>query len=145
MVKIHTTITIDPDIFSKAKTLNFNISGEFEEFLKMKITQITNSSTEIDILLNKKQLKDVEKHLLKLQIEQKNLIDSIEISYKKGEIKEKERLQKIKEKIEKTRKCAICGEELLVTEKKEILLDGRFVHSSLNKGCYQTALERKLI
>lgn len=145
MTKTHTTLTVDSDLLTRAKRLGINISGELNEFLRLKLARINNNPKKIDLILEKKQLKKVEKQLEILKIEQKSILDTIKIVEKDIEKKELKKLEEEKKKIEEQKTCAICKTKILEWEDSEELEDGRFIHSNVSSHyCIRIAYRKGL-
>lgn len=52
-MKTHVNLTVDTDVFTKAKNMDLNMSGEFNDWLRTYVSQQENDSEAINIELEK--------------------------------------------------------------------------------------------
>jgi len=140
MAKTHTTLSIDNQILQEAKLIINNISGEFEDFLRMRISNIKGDTTTTNLLLLEKELSKEENALNKISISVKTKRENLQLLKTHIEKQEIKRITAEKEKAEAVLKCVLCGGSI-EGEKKELAYtdsEGReFYH---HKTCFMDQL-----
>ena len=119
-MKIHTTLTIDSEVMKKAKKLNINLSGTFNDYLKNVVAQSTGDLADINYELLCIDITRLSNRKLKLDSELHQKIQTKERIDDERHNREEEKLQMEKEKIESAKKCIGCG---------TILSEGHKVHN----------------
>jgi len=134
-LKIHTTLSIDSEVFTEAKqVINYRgISREFEDFLRLKLNQLKGNSDGISLVLKLKELEKVERKYSETSIILQNLRSEIQLMKEKSEKKEQKRLESEKKLVDSKKKCVFCNTFVLPESKTEIafVFDGRefFIHT----------------
>jgi len=148
MTKIHTTLTVDPDLFAEAKQTGMNMSLQFEEYLRLKLNQMKNNSAGISLLLKKKEFEKAEKESLKWDIVSKRLRDEIVLDERALQEKEVQRLENEKKTIEAQKCCVVCKGLILPESKFELafLFEEKeyFVHTRCHLDWMESRIDNKL-
>jgi len=108
-MKTHTTLTIDIDVLQQAKLIVNNMSGEFEQFLKLRIANIKGDSSTSSLILLEKELSKEINTLDKINASVRSKREQIELLKKKIEEQEVKRINKEKETAQKVLRCVLCG------------------------------------
>jgi len=142
MVKTHTTLSINAQVLEEAKLIISNISGEFEEFLRLRVSTSKGDSTTASLILLEKELEKEIKTLDKLNISIRMKKDKIELIKKDVEAKEVNRIKNEKLMAEKVMKCVLCG-VTIEGQKKELAYEDdegrKFYH---HVSCFMDKLEQ---
>jgi len=141
------SVSVDSELIKRARELNFNISGTFNDFLKNMIAIETEDIDGINLEIEQKELTKNEKILAKYQkIVQKSRERIQKIQQQRDE-KEQERLMKEKEKIEKAKKCRYCLIDISTFDdsKTQKLKDGTICCKNCFFNNYKNIKEKGLI
>ncbi len=130
-MKTHTTVSLDMEVLAKAKELGINVSGMFNDYLKVLVLEETRDVEGVNLeLLNTEIQKEQElfdKHQAKisqLRVTKKSLETKIEAE-------KEEALRVEKEKLEQAKKCVKCGNLAVNNPKK-------FPKGTLCNPCYRS-------
>lgn len=131
MGKSTTAITLDSNVLEEVKTLNINLSGEINEYLKGLINTHKKDVTGISIILLEKRKEKLIKTQSDVSSELRALTLQLEEYRKIKEKEEESRLVKEKEELEKKGKCMNCGNPILANS-------FGFPKGNVCKACYQS-------
>ncbi len=134
MAKTHVNITVDYEYWLKAKELNINLSRSFNDFLGTLIAQTGRDINKINILMVQKELAKLKTQMASIasEITQK---ESLVVQYQAiQDKKQKELLEKEKDRIMKSKTCLKCQRELTKEEKQV-----SFPKGIVCQGCFMTA------
>ncbi|MHA1880248.1 MAG: hypothetical protein ACTSYG_07600 [Candidatus Heimdallarchaeota archaeon] len=108
-MKTITSISLDTELKAQAKQHINNLSGEIEEFLRVRIAQLKGNTEEFNKLQIENKLKKLNQESSELRIEIKTLNDKLIIINQEIEKKQNNELQREKEIAQKILKCVLCG------------------------------------
>ena len=111
-MKTITSISIDTELKREAQQIIPNLSGEFEEFLKMRLAQAKGDSKQMNLLILEKQLQSAEKELQQKSAKVQTLQSQIDLTKKVLKEKELQKLKKEKKVAERLKSCVVCGGQI---------------------------------
>lgn len=118
MAKVHTTLTLEGSILQRAKALNINLSGTFEQYLDSLVNQKNADVDGINLDVLNIQIVRLQTQFNKMQVELQAKLKRKEEVMEKMRENEQRKLEEEKERAEKTRRCANCGKVLEESKKK---------------------------
>jgi len=111
-MKSITTVSIDSQLREEARLFITNFSGEFEEFLRLRIAQAKGSSSQANLVLLEKQFQQEEESLQKQSVKVQGMKQQMIILKKELEEKAINRIEKQKKEIDQLKRCVLCGSNI---------------------------------
>lgn len=130
-MKTHTTVSVDAELIEKAKTLNINVSGNFNDYLSSLINQRQNNLEGINIELEMIKQRKLQTQFNNIKMELDDCTQKIGRYQELEEQKKQQELEKEKQRIEASTKCINCGSFLEEGKKSH-----RFPKGNVCNGCF---------
>lgn len=141
MSKIHTTLTIDQEIFNKVKNLRINMSGEFQNFLTKFVNNYNQNIDGITLDILNIEIEKLKKESDIIYLELQNKLKMREKIEENIKINEENRLKIEKEKLESMKKCINCG-NIFGDKSNKYSFKAGFVCRSCFLGATSQSIER---
>ena len=130
-MKTHTTVTIDIELIEKAKKMNINVSGAFNEYLRNVVAQSSGDLADINYELLCADINRLTNKKLKIDAELQQKVRTRERIDDEMKERDEQKLLDEKKKIEDSKKCIECG---------RILEEGNKFHTfkkgTVCNGCF---------
>lgn len=113
-MKIHTTITIDEEVWAAAQKQFKSVSGHINELLKISVAKNSGNVNALNLEIQKKKREELRQKMTEFQQNFLILDKNIALEEEKLTKIEQENLEKEKERLENLRHCGNCGVEIEV-------------------------------